>query len=485
VVLFLPPVPLSSVAASVGAPILGDPATAVRDAGFDARSVAPGSLFFCIPGDRVDGHAFAAQARDRGAVALVVERRLEVDLPQVLVPSVRAAMGPMSSVVFGAPAASMRTVGITGTNGKTTISYILEAIFRGAGLVPGVIGTTGARIAGEPTPLAHTTPEAPDLNRLLARMRDAGVGALAMEVSSHALAMGRVDGVLFDVALFTNLSLDHLDFHGTMEEYYAAKASLFTPEHAAWGVINVDDPWGRRLRSDSTIPTVGYALQETAEHRAADVVADREGVAFTIEGSRVRSPLRGEFNASNCLAAIVAAGELGIERDVAVRAVAAIGDVPGRMETLEAGQEFLVVVDYAHTPDSIRSVLVAARALTGGRVIVVFGCGGDRDRDKRPQMGRAATSSADLTIVTTDNPRSEDPAAIIAEILPGAEAGGGAFRVEPDRRRAIEVAVGQARPGDVVVIAGRGHETVQERADGSIEFDDRVVALEALSEVAR
>ena len=478
----LRPVPLSSVAAAVpGALIHGDSAVALREVAFDSREVPAGSLFFCVPGALTDGHAFAAAALAAGAAALAVERWLpDLDAPQVLVRSVRSAMGPMSAVVFGRPAEAMRLVGVTGTNGKTTITYLLESVFAAAGLRSGAIGTTGARVAGRPVPLDRTTPEAPDLHRLLARMRGAGVEAVAMEVSSHALDQDRVGGIVFDVAIFTNLSQDHLDYHRSMEAYFEAKTRLFTPAHARRGAVNADDPYGRRLLAEGSIPLSSYAVDGAADLRAQDVKVDTGGISFTVEGLPVRSRLRGRFNVANCLGALAAARVFGIPDAVAVRGLESLPGVPGRMEPVEGGQNFLVMVDYAHTPDSILSVLKAARPLTSGRLIVVFGCGGDRDHAKRPLMGAAATANADLSIITSDNPRSEDPLRIIREIEPGAREGGGAFVIEPDRREAIERAVGVAAGGDVVVIAGKGHEPYQELPDSTIDFDDRDVARAAI-----
>jgi UDP-N-acetylmuramoyl-L-alanyl-D-glutamate--2,6-diaminopimelate ligase len=476
-----PPVPLAGLVAAVpGATIRGDGEVEITDVAYDSREVMPGASFFCVPGSRVDGHGFASRAVDAGAAALVVERWLDADATQVLVPSVRRAMGPMSAAAFDHPASSMSTVGVTGTNGKTTVTYLLAAIFEAAGWTAGVVGTTGARVAGEPVPLARTTPEAPDLHRLLARMRDRGVRGAALEVSSHALEQYRVDGAVFDVAVFTNLSQDHLDFHGTMEAYFDAKARLFTPEHARRAVVNADDPFGQRLVRDGTIPTTTFGTAVDADLRALQIAVTRDGIGFTTGGIAIRSRLRGRFNVENLLAATAAARALGIDDDAIGRGVAVLGDVPGRMEPVEAGQDFLVVVDYAHTPDSIRSVLRASRPLTSGRLILVFGCGGDRDRAKRSPMGAAATANADLTVITTDNPRSEDPLAIIAEIEPGANEGGGAFLVEPDRRSAIRRALHEATDGDVVIIAGKGHEPLQEFGDGSMPFDDRVVTREEL-----
>ena len=476
-----PPVSFADLVAAVpGVTTRGDTGLLVTDLAFDSREVVPGSLFFCVPGQHADGHAFAPRAVDAGAGSLVVERWLDVDVPQALVPSVRPAMGPMSAKAFGDPAASMATVGVTGTNGKTTVTYILASIFRAAGRRAGVVGTTGASIDGRPVALARTTPEAPDLSRLLARMRDEGVQACALEVSSHALDQHRVDGIVFDVAIFTNLSQDHLDFHGDMETYFEAKARLFTPEHARLAVVNADDSAGRRLAEGIAIPARTFGVDHGADVRGGDVAVTPEGIAFTVGGLAIRSRLRGAFNVGNVLAAMTAARALGIDDDAIRDGIVALVDVPGRMEPVEAGQDFLVVVDYAHTPDSIRSVLRASRPLASGRLILVFGCGGDRDRAKRSPMGAAATANADLTFITTDNPRSEDPEAIITAIEPGARDGGGPFVTEPDRRTAIRLALKEAAAGDVVIVAGKGHETVQEFRDGTIPFDDRVVVREEL-----
>jgi UDP-N-acetylmuramoyl-L-alanyl-D-glutamate--2,6-diaminopimelate ligase len=398
----------------------------------------------------------------------------------VIVGSVREAIGPMAAELFGHPGAAMTLVGVTGTNGKTTSTYLLEAVFRTAGWTPGVIGTTGLRIDGEPGPLAHTTPEAPDLQRLLARMRAAGVSAVAMEISSHALAQHRTDGVVADVALFTNLSRDHLDFHPSMEEYFAAKATLFRPSHARRGVVNADDAWARRLLVDPAIPVTTFGVEHDADLRAREVEVRGDGIGFEVDGVAVRSALRGRFNVENCLGVVAVATALDIPIDEAARAIATVPLVPGRMEPVETGQGFAVVVDYAHTPDSILHVLRGARALAAGRVIVVFGCGGDRDRAKRPMMGRTAAAEADLTVVTSDNPRSEDPEAIIEQIVAGMPAGS-SFLVEPDRDAAIGLAVGEAHTGDIVVIAGKGHETYQEVRGTVIPFDDRAVARTAIA----
>jgi UDP-N-acetylmuramoyl-L-alanyl-D-glutamate--2,6-diaminopimelate ligase len=476
-----PPASLFDLLSPLGvAEFRGDPTVRVTDLTPDSRSVAPGALFFCVPGGETDGHDHAPEAVRAGAVALIVERWLDEPVAQAKVPSVRTAMGPIAAEAFAHPARAMTTVGITGTNGKTTVTYLLERIFGAAGMRSGVVGTIGAHIDGRPQPLAFTTPEAPELHRLLARMRDEQVGAVAVEVSSHAMVMHRVDGLVFDAVAFTNLSQDHLDFHPTMESYFAAKAELFTPAHAHRGVVNLDDPWGRRVAADATVPTTGYAIDADAPIRAQDVSVTRTGVAFRVGELEIRSALRGRFNVSNCLAAIGLAREVGIGDGAIARGIQSLEEVPGRLQPVEAGQNFLVMVDYAHTPDSILSVLQAARPLTSGRLIVVFGCGGDRDRAKRPQMGGAATGNADLTFITSDNPRSEDPLAIIAEIEPGAADGGGPYVIEPDRRTAIRLAIEAAASGDTVVIAGKGHEPYQETAGRRIPFDDREVAREEI-----
>jgi UDP-N-acetylmuramoyl-L-alanyl-D-glutamate--2,6-diaminopimelate ligase len=481
----VPPIPLSEVASAVErSEVRGDPVTPVADVAYASADVTPGALFFCVPGSRSDGHAFAADAAARGAAAVVVERFVDVPgLPQVRVGSVREAMGPMSAAVFGRPADAMRVVGITGTNGKTTTSFLLGSIFEAAGLRAGVIGTTGARIAGEPLPLARTTPEAPDLHRLLATMSERGVTHVAMEVSSHALDQHRVGGIRFDVAVFTNLSQDHLDYHPDMAAYFAAKASLFEPGVADRGAINLDDAAGVELVASCAIPVTTFGTDHPCDVRGTDVVADASGLSFRVDGTEFRSALRGRFNVSNALAAIAAARLIGLEERVIADGIASLPGVPGRVEPVDVGQDFLVMVDYAHTPDSIDNVLRAARPLASGRLIVVFGCGGDRDRAKRPRMGRAATSLADLTVITSDNPRSEDPLAIIADIEPGAKEGGGTYVIESDRGDAIRLALREARAGDVVVIAGKGHESGQEFADRTVPFLDRDVAERALHEL--
>jgi UDP-N-acetylmuramoyl-L-alanyl-D-glutamate--2,6-diaminopimelate ligase len=449
----------------------------VRELAYDNRQVVPGTLFFCVPGFTRDGHDFAPEAVSRGAVALVVERQLGSGVPEILVESVRAAMAPAAARFFGDPTARLMTVGVTGTNGKTTTAFLLHALLEAGGLQAGLLGTVKSIIGGVEHEVVRTTPEAIDLQRTFRTMLDAGDRACAMEVSSHALELRRADGIHFAAALFTNISRDHLDFHGTMEDYFAAKRRLFTDVGVALAVINVDDPYGRRLAEELARP-VTFALEQEATYRATDLETGLDGSRFSVQGTQLRSPLRGRFNVYNALGAFAAARELGIPAAMAAKAIEQAPQVPGRFEPVDEGQSFAVLVDYAHTPDSLQHVLEAARALTDGRVHVVFGAGGDRDRGKRPLMGQVAKRLADRVLITSDNPRSEDPESIIAEILAGA---GGGVSWDVDRRAAIAAAIAEAEPGDVVVIAGKGHEQGQEFANGrKIPFDDRAVAREVL-----
>jgi len=433
----------------------------------DSRAVAPGALFCCVRGAHADGHDHAPAAAAAGAVALLCERPLGLDLPELRVPSVRAAMGPVAAAFHGEPSARLAVVGITGTNGKTTTAHLLAAILDAAGRPCGVIGTlTGAR----------TTPEAPELQAQLAAFLAEGRQAVSMEVSSHALDQHRVDGTAFALAVFTNLSQDHLDHHGTMEAYFQAKARLFDAGLSARAVVNLDDPHGRLLRDAAQIPTTGFSLAD-----ATAVEAGPRGSRFRWRGTELRTTLAGRFNLANVLAAVTAAAELGVGTDAIAQGLAEAAPVPGRFELVDAGQPFAVVVDYAHTADGLAALLASARELTGpgGRVLVVFGCGGDRDRAKRPAMGAAAAEGADVVVVTSDNPRSEDPHAIIASVLSGIPEDVQPV-IEPDRRAAITAAVSRASAGDVVVIAGKGHETTQIAGATCTPFDDRVVAREVL-----
>lgn len=461
----------------------------VGELAYDARAVSPGTLFFCVPGFTRDGHEFASEAIARGAVALVVERELALGVPEVRVPSVRAAMAPAAAAFYGDPTARLQTVGVTGTNGKTTTAFLVRSLLEAAGRRTGLLGTVTSVIGGVERPVERTTPEAIDLQRTFREMLEAGDAACSMEVSSHALALHRADAVHFAAGIFTNLTQDHLDFHGTMEGYFAAKRALFEPGHPRHAVVNVDDPYGRRLAAELPDP-VTFAIDRAAVYRAVRVQTGLGGSRFVVSGPdgelELASPLRGRFNVYNVLASVAAARALGVAADTAVRAIATAGQVPGRFQPVDQGQEFAVLVDYAHTPDSLENVLRAARELVasgeGGRLHVVFGCGGDRDRGKRPMMGEIATRLADRVLVTSDNPRSEDPEAIIDEILAGA---GGDVDHNPDRRAAIAAAIAGARRGDVVVIAGKGHEQGQEFERGrKIPFDDVTVAREALRRLA-
>ena len=460
------------------------PAAGVEVGGlaYDHRRVAPGVVFFCVPGHTRDGHDFGPQAAAAGAAALVVDHPLDVDVPQVVVADVRAAMAGAAARLHGDPTAALAMVGVTGTNGKTTTAFLTRALLEAGGLRTGMLGTVEQVVGGRAEPAVRTTPEAIDLQALFAAMRAAGDVACVMEVSSHALALHRADAIHWDVAIFTNLTQDHLDFHPTMEDYFLAKRALFEagPRLA---VVNVDDPYGRRLAAE--LPgalTVGIASPDAAL-RATDVRIGLGGSRFRLGEQDYELALPGAFNVLNALGAIAAARELGVAEAAIRDALPRAGGVPGRFEPVAGGQDFAVLVDYAHTPDSLENVLGAARELTAGRVIAVFGCGGDRDRGKRPQMGAIAARLADVAIVTSDNPRSEDPDAIIAEILTGIDPGAGAEAI-PDRAQAIRAAVAQAGPGDVVVIAGKGHEQGQELADGEkLPFDDREAARAALAEV--
>ena len=466
------------------ADVRGDASADIRDATADSRAVAPGALFFCVPGEAVDGHAFAADAVARGARALVVERWIDTDVTQLRVASVRDVMGPLSSAVFDHPSRAMTVVGVTGTNGKTTSAFMLEKAFAAGGAATGLIGTVEMHIAGETHPVVHTTPEAPDLQLLLARMRDAGAQAVAMEVSSHGLSLGRVAGTRFACGLFTNLTRDHLDFHGTMEEYENAKAMLFDGTLTGRGAVNADDPAGRRLLDGAAIPLVSFGFSDDADLRATRVESSRAGSSFVCEsmggGVDVTVRIAGRYNVSNALGVLAVFRALDLPLEQAAEGIAALPGVPGRMEAIDAGQSFSVLVDYAHTPDSLENVLRAAREVCEGSLIAVFGCGGDRDPGKRPLMGRIGTALADRAIITSDNPRSEDPSAIIAAIEAGARETNGVYEIEPDRRAAIARALAVARPGDVVLIAGKGHETGQRFADRVLPFDDRTVAREEL-----
>jgi len=452
--------------AVVGARVVGDPAVTITGVTHDSARVLAGSLFCCVVGERFDGHDFAGAALDAGASALLVQRELPLDATQLVVADVRAAIGPISASFWGDPSGpgKLAVIGVTGTNGKTTTVTIIEHLLSALGVRCGVIGTlTGSR----------TTPEAPELQARLRAFLDAGHEAVAMEVSSHALALHRVDGTHFALAVFTNIGVDHLDFHQTPERYFEAKARLFDERFTHHGLVNVDDVHGRLLRDAATIDIAGFSLDDLADLRLGPTAS-----TFVWRHQSVHLPLAGRFNVSNALAAAEAVVALGHDPAAVAAALATVGAPPGRFEVVDQGQPFPVVVDYAHTPDALGNLLVTARELVvGGRLRVVFGCGGDRDTTKRPQMGAVASDLADDVMLTSDNPRSEDPAAIIAAVKSGTRE---PVRVEIDRRVAIEAVLADARAGDVVVIAGKGHETTQTIGADVTAFDDRRVAGEWL-----
>jgi UDP-N-acetylmuramoyl-L-alanyl-D-glutamate--2,6-diaminopimelate ligase len=432
--------------------VIGSAAAEIRELAYDARDVPASSLFFCIPGATADGHDFAADAVAAGAAALVVERPLDLDVPQVVVPNVRAAMPRAAVAFFDDPTAELPVAAITGTNGKTTTAYLLWSILDAAGERPALLTNVERRVGDEVREVGLNTPEAIDLQRLFREMVDKGNRICVMEATSMASAQGRLEGTRFVVLVFTNLTQDHLDFHGTMEDYFESKRRLFP--QAARAVINAGDEFGKRLAA---------GIPDAVTFGPRDDLDD------------VELKLHGRFNVENALAAAAAARALGVATDAIKRGLEGVERVPGRFDAVDEGQPFVVLVDYAHTPGALESALEAARDLARGRVICVFGAGGDRDRTKRPLMGRVVMQLADVGLVTSDNPRSEDPAAIAAEVVDGLD-----LEVELDRGRAIERAIELAQPGDVVVIAGKGHEQGQEIAGRRLPFDDREVAREAL-----
>ena len=491
-------------ASGVPAELRGDPSVAVGDLAYDSRRAGPGTLLFCFPGERSDGHEFALAAVEAGAAALVVERPLDLDVPQAQVEDARAAMAPIAAAFNGDPTSELGVVGITGTNGKTTTAFLVRHLLESSGHRCGLLGTVQQVVGGRSEEVERTTPEAIDLQRTFDRMLESGDEYCAMEVSSHALVLHRADSIHFAAKVFTNLSQDHLDFHADMEDYFEAKRLLFSSEGGApmvsleggISVINIDDPYGRRLADDLDCGAGGDCVSYSAGGADADLSA--RDLSFDASGSRfrcvtpageidVRTPLPGDFNVANALAALGVAQALGLDLKAAARSLASAEQVPGRFEAIDEGQPFAVVVDYAHTPDSLENVLRAARRVTSGRLISVFGAGGDRDRDKRPLMGRAAAELSDVAVVTSDNPRSEDPAAIIEQIGVGiGDVATAEVRIEQDRRAAIAFALAEAGEGDMVVIAGKGHEQGQEFEDGrKIPFDDRDVAREELRKLTK
>lgn len=465
----------------------------IKGIAYDSRDVQPGYLFVAVPGFLHDGHNFLLDAAARGAVAAIISRPVPVpsQLSFVQVADSRKAMAEVARVFYGNPCAKLCLVGVTGTNGKTTTTFLIDSILSAAGYNAGIIGTVKVRVGASEYPVKHTTPEAVDLQRYFSLMAAARLTHAVMEVSSHALALDRVIGCEFDVGVFTNLTQDHLDLHGSMEQYFLAKSRLF--QGLRWGtkddkaaVINLDDPRAADLIGLTPVPVITYGIRSAALLRAEQVQFSAEGTTFKLcwQDDRVDVKLAtpGLFSVYNALAAAGVGIKEHISLPVIADALAAVPGVPGRFQPVRAGQQFDVIVDYAHTPDGLENILRTARGFSRGRVIVVFGCGGDRDRGKRPQMAEIASSLADLVIVTSDNPRSEDPDRIITDIVQGLRQGT-EVQIEPDRRRAIYLAIRHARPGDVVLIAGKGHETYQISGNSTIHFDDREVAelaLEAL-----
>jgi UDP-N-acetylmuramoyl-L-alanyl-D-glutamate--2,6-diaminopimelate ligase len=467
----------------------------IRGLCYDSRLAQPGQAFFCIKGLITDGHLFIRDATGRGAEVLFVEREPDEDIPpkvvMVRVKDTRLALARCSAKFYSEPSEQLKLVGVTGTNGKTTTAFLIENIFKKAGHFTGLIGTVENHIGDVVEQVTRTTPESLDLQRLLRRMVDTGVEVVAMEVSSHALELHRASGCRFDVVVFTNLTQDHLDFHISLEEYFGAKRKLFEGEEFGAGrsaIINIDDEFGRKLLQETALSTRSFGLGPAADIRAGDVDVSSSGNRFTLSWDDKTLPvstiLQGRFNTYNCLAAAGVSVELGVASDSIVAGLERLTGVPGRFERIDCGQPFTALVDYAHTPDGVRNVLEACREVTGGRVIIVVGCGGDRDRSKRPLMGRVAVELSDLCVITSDNPRGEDPPAIIEMIVEGVrdKFPPERYTVVVDRREAIKKALREARPGDLVVVAGKGHESGQIFADRIIPFDDRQVVRECLRE---
>jgi UDP-N-acetylmuramoyl-L-alanyl-D-glutamate--2,6-diaminopimelate ligase len=495
----VPARPLSGLVALLGLSEQGQPMRGmVTGITHDSRKVVKGDLYAALPGARFHGADFAGQAVQAGAAGILTDhegrvRAERAGVPVLVVDDPRAVLGEVASWIYGRPARDLVLLGVTGTSGKSTTTFLLEAGLRAAGHETGLVGGIEIRVAGETLPGGLTTPEATDLHALFALMRERGVTAAAMEVSSHALDFGRVGGAFYEVALFTNLSQEHLDHHGTMEEYFAVKARLFTPELSRLGVVNVDDSWGRRLTHIAGIPVTTFSAggDPGADWRAADVHHEPSGSTFRVIGpggveAAAHVPLPGPFNVANALGAIVALVEAGIGLQTAVDGIGRLPGVPGRLEYVDEGQDFAVLVDYAHKPGAVEAVLGTLRPLTDGSLSIVLGCGGDRDTGKRPVMGEIAARRADLAVFTDDNPRSEDPWSILTAMVGGVlhvpEDERAHVVVEPDRAAAIALAVGRARRGDVVLVAGKGHEQGQYVAGEVLPFDDREVVRRALRE---
>ncbi|MFG2832206.1 UDP-N-acetylmuramoyl-L-alanyl-D-glutamate--2,6-diaminopimelate ligase [Streptomyces sp. NPDC048434] len=501
------PTPLADLAEQLGcpAPDAGHSDVMVTGITHDSRAVRPGDVYAALPGARLHGADFVAQAADLGAAAILTdpsgaERAAATGLPALVVENPRARMGALAVSIYGAPGEDLLQIGITGTSGKTTTAYLIEGGLREAaaktadGGLTGLIGTVETRIGGERIKSERTTPEATDLQALFAVMRERGVRAVAMEVSSHALVLGRVDGCVFDVAIFNNLSPEHMEFHSGMEDYFQAKAQLFTKARSRAGVVNLDDEYGKRLaEGESEVPVTTFSAEghPDADWRASDVEVGALGSTFTVHGPdgqtlRAASPIAGPFNVANALAAITSLVVAGIDPQTAADGVAAVPGVPGRLERIDAGQPYLAVVDYAHKTDAVESVLRALRKVTDGKLHAVLGCGGDRDPHKRAPMGAAVARLADTAILTSDNPRNEDPLSILATMLAGAAEvpihERGTVLVEEERAIAIAAAVARAEPGDTVIVAGKGHEQGQDIAGVVRPFDDRQVLRDAIED---
>ncbi len=472
---------LGEVSRRVGGKVSGDPDVRLADVTHDSRAAGPAVLFVAVRGAQHDGHAFVETAVASGSPAVAIEHPMPVDASQIVVDDTRAAMGAMAAQVHGDPSNHVAVVGVTGTNGKTTVTHYIESLLASAGRVAGLIGTVQTRVGSTVIPSVRTTPEATDFQRLLARMRELGAEVIAAEISSHALEMNRVSATRFSVAAFTNLTQDHLDFHGTMDSYRAAKERLFRDYEVGTAVINVDDPVGADIAAWVTMPTILVGAEGSV--RAENVETSLQGTTFdlvTPEGTiPVRSGVVGSFNVENVLVAVGCCLALGLGPDEVALGLGELGGVPGRFEQVSGEDAIHVIVDYAHTPDGIHEAISVARAVGAGRVIAVVGAGGDRDRDKRPLMGQAA-GEADLAVLTSDNPRSEDPDQIISQVAAGANEDAEII-LEVDRHRAIEHAIAAAEPGDVVLILGKGHEIGQEIGDRILPFDDRQVAREILA----
>ncbi|MFJ3100768.1 UDP-N-acetylmuramoyl-L-alanyl-D-glutamate--2,6-diaminopimelate ligase [Streptomyces sp. NPDC086835] len=488
------PTQLAELAARLGVQTPG--AAEITGITHDSRAVRPGDLYAALPGARLHGADFAAQAADLGAAAILTdesgaERAAATGLPVLVTDNPRGRMGELATEIYGHPGDDLLQIGITGTSGKTTTAYLVEGGLKAAGRSTGLIGTVEMRIGDERIKSERTTPEATDLQALFAVMRERGADAVAMEVSSHALVLGRVDGCVFDIAVFNNLSPEHMEFHSDMEDYFQAKAQLFTPRRSREAVVNFDDEYGRRLVDEATVPVTTFSAEghPDADWRAEDVEVGTHGSTFTAVGPagervRAQAPLPGPFNVANTLAAVVTLAVAGLDPQTAADGIAAVPGVPGRLERIDAGQPYLAVVDYAHKTDAVESVLRSLRKVTKGKVHIVLGCGGDRDKTKRGPMGAAAARLADTAVLTSDNPRGEDPLAILATMLAGAAEvpvhERGDVMVYEDRAEAIAAAVARAEAGDTVLVAGKGHEQGQDIAGVVRAFDDRQVLRAAI-----